>query len=161
MWRYALVTTAQEHPLIGLGAGRPIETGLGPTVSINRKSGAHNSLVGYAFYSGYPSAILVALVFIIALVSCWRFRAFPGCASLFGATTAVAVTCMTNVALETPFIAGPAWAVLGAALGAAAAAHGEVRGTGLYPATGGRRSTPHVRQHGGTGPGSVVPSSPS
>lgn len=125
MWRYALITTAQEHPFIGRGAGRPIETGLGATVMVNRKSGAHNSFVGYAFYSGFPSAILVMIAFLMALINTWRYRAQPACASLFGATMAVAATCMTNVALETPFIAGPAWAVVGAALGAAAAARAE------------------------------------
>jgi hypothetical protein len=121
MWRYALATAAREHPFIGLGAGRPIEAGLGPTVIAKRESGPHNSFVGYAFYSGFITAILVIFVFVIALRSCWMYRANPMCASLFGAILAVVATCLTNVALETPFIAGPAWAVVGAGLGAAAA----------------------------------------
>jgi len=121
MWRYALTATAREHPFIGVGAGRPIEAGLGPDAIVNRKSGPHNSFIGYAFYSGFPSAILVVFVFVFALKSCWKHRKNPLCVSLFGAVSAVLATCMTNVALETPYIAGPAWAVVGAGFGVAAA----------------------------------------
>jgi O-antigen ligase len=88
---------------------------------VDRKSGVHNSFVGYALYSGFPSAILVMLAFLLAGVGAWRSRALPARASLFGALLAATVTCLTNVALETPFIAGPAWAIVGAALGASAA----------------------------------------
>jgi hypothetical protein len=120
MWRYALTTTAEEHPFIGRGAGQPIAAGLGSTTVIDRKSGAHNSFVGYAFYSGFPSAILVVFAFLLAIVGSWRYRNLPGRASLFGASIAVVTICMTNVALETPYIAGPAWAILGAAAAAPA-----------------------------------------
>ena len=120
MWRYALVTTADEHPLIGRGAGQPIATGSGLTAVVDEKSGVHNSFVGYAFYSGYPSALLVLLAFALAIVGSWRHRSLPGHAPLLGATVAVIAICMTNVALETPYIAGPSWAVVGAAVGAAA-----------------------------------------
>jgi hypothetical protein len=122
MWRYALITTAEEHPLIGRGAGKPVETGLGSTIIIDRKSGVHNSFVGYVFYSGFPSAILVMLAFLLAIMGSWSNRSLPGHASLLGATVAAVATSMTNVALETPYIAGPAWAVVGASVGAAAAA---------------------------------------
>jgi O-antigen ligase len=121
MWHYAIATTAEEHPLIGRGAGKPIATGLGLTALVDNKSGVHNSFIGYAFYSGFPSALLVAWAFVLALAGSWRHRARPGIAPLFGATVAVAATCMTNVALETPYIAGPAWAVMGATVGAVAA----------------------------------------
>jgi O-antigen ligase len=122
MWRYALTATAEKHPLIGLGAGKPITTDLTLRDDIDSKSGVHNSFIGYAFYSGFPSAILVVLVFLWAGFGSWRHRAREHCAFLFGATLAAAVTCLTNVALETPYIAGPTWAALGAAVGAAAAA---------------------------------------
>jgi hypothetical protein len=121
IWRYALRTTVEQHPLIGLGAGMPVSTNLGMRSVVDSKSGVHNSFVGYAFYSGFPSALLVAWAFVLALAGSWRRRARPGIAPLFGATVAVAATCMTNVALETPFIAGPAWAVVGATVGAVAA----------------------------------------
>jgi hypothetical protein len=121
MWRYALETTAEEHPLIGRGAGKPVANGFGLTAVVDEKSGVHNSFVGYAFYSGFPSALLVVLAFVLAIVGSWRRRSLPGHAPLLGATVAVMAICMTNVALETPYIAGPAWAVVGAAVGAAAA----------------------------------------
>jgi hypothetical protein len=121
MWRSALDSTAVENPLFGRGAGQPTRTGLDSMDIVDRKSGVHNSFIGYAFYSGFPSAMLVAFAFLLAIVGSWRCRALPGRASLFGAMLAVAATCMTNVALETPYIGGPAWAVLGAAVGAAAA----------------------------------------
>jgi hypothetical protein len=119
MWRYAVDTTVEESFWFGRGAGQPIETGLGSTVTIDRKSGVHNSFIGYAFYSGFPSAALVVLAFLLAAAGSWRCRALPGRAPLFGAVLAVTATSMTNVALETPYIAGPAWAILGAAVGAA------------------------------------------
>jgi hypothetical protein len=121
MWRYALESTAEEHPLIGRGAGKPVATGLGLTAVVDERSGVHNSFVGYAFYSGFPSALLVVLALVLAIVGSWRRRSLPGHAPLLGATVAVVAICMTNVALETPYIAGPAWAVVGAAVGAAAA----------------------------------------
>ena len=39
------------------------------------KSGVHNSFVGYAFYSGFPSAFLVLLSLTIALAYSWKHRA--------------------------------------------------------------------------------------
>ena len=120
MWRYAVDTTAEENFWLGRGAGQPIETGLGSTVTIDRKSGVHNSVIGYAFYSGFPSAALVLLTFLLAGARSWRYRSLPGRAPLFGAVLAVIATSMTNVALETPYIAGPAWAILGAAVGVVA-----------------------------------------
>jgi O-antigen ligase len=125
MWRYAIMTTAQDNPFFGRGAGHPVAApGFGFRIQIDPRSGVHNSFVGYAFYSGFPSAILVSVAFALAIAGCWRNRAHHAHASLFGATIAVAITCATNIALETPYIAGPAWAVIGAAVGAASARAG-------------------------------------
>jgi hypothetical protein len=118
MWRSAVQTTAAENPLFGRGAGQPIRTVLGSMDVADPKSGVHNSFVGYALYMGFPSTLLVVLAFLLALFRVWRSRALPGRASLFGAVIAAAATCMTNVALETPYIGGPAWAIVGATLGA-------------------------------------------
>lgn len=122
MWRYALSTTAKENPLFGRGSGRPIESGLGTSVTVDRKSGVHNSFIGYAFYMGFPAAILVVTAFVLAAVRCWQYRFLPYFAPLLGAAVAAVTTSMTNVALETPYIAGPSWAILGAAAGSAVAA---------------------------------------
>jgi len=120
MWRYAVGSTLDENPLFGRGAGHPIERNAGLFAKVDIRSGVHNSFVGYAFYSGFPSAFLVLLSLIIALVYSWRLRSAPDFAPMFGSIVAVVVTSMTNVALETPYIAGPAWAVVGAIVGLAA-----------------------------------------
>jgi hypothetical protein len=143
IWRYALSTTVEQHPFIGLGAGKPVSTNLGLRAVVDDKSGVHNSFIGYAFYSGLPSAILVLLAFWWAGFGTWRNRTQGHCAFLFGATVAVATTCMTNVALETPYIAGPAWAVLGAAVGAATVASNDRRLSGQ-----GRFGNSSDRTHG-------------
>src|SRR5207237_7440157 len=85
-------------------------------------NGPHNSFVGYAFYAGYPCAALVIAAFVLALWRLWRARHLTMYApALFGAIVGAAVIALTNVALESPYIGGPIWALL--AWAAAVAAH--------------------------------------
>jgi heme A synthase len=73
--------------------------------------------VGYAFYAGYPSAIIAGFLFLLCLVWAWRSRrATIYGPAIFGSVLAATVTAVTNVALETPYIAGPTWAALAAAV---------------------------------------------
>jgi hypothetical protein len=121
MWSYA-IHAANKSPVFGAGADHPIEVDyLGNDLS-TQVTGPHNSFIGYAFYTGYPAAALVLLAFIIGLTRIWRLRRVSIYApALLGAIVAVITTALTNVALETTYIGGPSWLVLGAGVGLAAA----------------------------------------
>jgi O-antigen ligase len=81
----------------------------------------HNSFIGYTFYAGFPAGLLVVAAFLLGLWQTWRHRHrsryMP---ALFGSLVGVVLTAFTNVALETTYIGGPSWLILGAAIGAAA-----------------------------------------
>ncbi len=122
IWSYSLHATATE-PLLGLGAYHPIQlTYRGNDLASQTGIGTHNSFIGYAFYAGFPAAMLVIGVFVVGLARMWRLRATSIYApALLGAMTAAIVTALTNVALETTYIGGPSWLVLAAAIGLAGA----------------------------------------
>jgi hypothetical protein len=114
MWRKAL-KEAGEQPLLGAGAGRPLDVRFEGQVLHDRRSGPHNSFVGYIYYLGWPAGI--ALVFLVAatLRRTWRARHHPVASAWFGATVGVCGTALTNVALESTFIGLPSWLVLACA----------------------------------------------
>ena len=122
MWAYALETTAIRGPFLGVGAFHPIEVSLyGNNIADDPESGVHNSFLGYAFYAGFPAGGLLIGLFVVGLWQTWRIRRTTIYApALFGALVAVVVTALTNVALETTYIAGPSWLILAAAIGLAA-----------------------------------------
>lgn len=120
IWSYALHATNTD-PLLGLGAYHPIEVDyLGNNLADQTGIGTHNSFIGYAFYAGYPAAVLVILAFTLGLIRMWRLRHTSLYApALLGSIVAVIVTALTNVALETTYIGGPSWLLLAAAIGLA------------------------------------------
>jgi hypothetical protein len=122
IWSYALHAT-NDNPLFGRGAYHPIEVDyLGNNLVAQTGIGTHDSFVGYAFYAGYPAAALVVFVFLLGLIRTWKLRlASIYAPALLGSLVAVTVTALTNVALETTYIGGPSWLVLGAAIGLAGA----------------------------------------
>ncbi|MET8953635.1 O-antigen ligase family protein [Streptomyces sp. NPDC004129] len=114
MWKEAL-RELREDPLLGAGAGHPIEVvGHGRHLNAPR-AGPHNSFVGYLYYLGWPAGIAVVLLVAATLRRTWRARHHPAAASWFGATVGVAVTAFTNVAFETTYIGLPSWLVLACA----------------------------------------------
>lgn len=121
MWSYALRTTRQENPLLGMGAFHPVElTAFGNDIGAQSGAGVHNSFIGYVFYAGYPAGALVVVLFVMGMWRVWRIRHVDKYApALFGALIAVVSTALTNVALETTYIGGPSWLVLAAAFGLA------------------------------------------
>ncbi|WP_158778865.1 O-antigen ligase family protein [Streptomyces cellulosae] len=114
MWREALRMAWQE-PVLGAGAGHPIDVvGFGPRANF-ANSGPHNSFVGYIYYLGWPAGLGFVLLVVATLRRTWRARRRPVAASWFGATVGVCVTAFTNVAFETTFIGLPSWLVLACA----------------------------------------------
>ncbi|MFD9482963.1 O-antigen ligase family protein [Streptomyces sp. NPDC059991] len=114
MWREAL-RMAWHEPLLGAGAGHPIElTAFRPRAN-SGSSGPHNSFVGYIYYLGWPAGLGFILLVAATLRRTWRARHHPVAASWFGATVGVCVTALTNVAFETTFIGLPSWLVLACA----------------------------------------------
>ncbi|MGW1159252.1 O-antigen ligase family protein [Streptomyces sp. NPDC002519] len=114
MWREAF-RSVREDPLLGAGAGHPIEVvGHGRHLNAPR-AGPHNSFVGYVYYLGWPAGIAVVLLVAATLCRTWRARRHPAAASWFGATVGVALTASTNVAFETTYIGLPSWLVLACA----------------------------------------------
>lgn len=115
-WSYALESTADDNFIFGRGASHPVEVTYGGNDFSRQETGVHNSFVGYVFYNGYPSGVVVAIVFLAAWKIAWRERATHRYApAVFGCVSAAVAISLTNVALETPYIAGPAWAAVGAA----------------------------------------------
>ncbi|MDU8997255.1 MULTISPECIES: O-antigen ligase [Streptomyces] len=114
MWQEALKEAGKE-PLLGAGAGRPIDVVFERQPLNDLRSGPHNSFVGYVYYLGWPAGI--ALVFLVAatLRRTWRARHHPVASAWFGATVGVCITALTNVALEVTFIGLPSWLVLASA----------------------------------------------
>ncbi|GAA3040990.1 O-antigen ligase family protein [Streptomyces glomeratus] len=114
MWREAF-RSVQEDPLLGTGAGHPIDVVRHGEHLNASGAGPHNSFVGYVFYLGWPAGIAVVLLVAGTLRRTWRARQHPAAASWFGATVGVAVTAFTNVAFETTYIGLPSWLVLACA----------------------------------------------
>jgi O-antigen ligase len=121
MWSYAIHTVASQDPVLGVGAYHPIEVDFeGNDLVSDPADGVHNSFVGYAFYAGFPAAGLVILALALALWRTWRIRASsPYAPALFGGIVGVIVTALTNVTLETTYMGGPSWLLVGAAVGLA------------------------------------------
>lgn len=117
MWSYAVNTTATHDPFLGVGAFHPIEVSLyGNNIADDPESGVHNSFVGYTFYAGFPAGVLVVFIFALALWRVWRVRRESIYSpAVFGALVATIVTALSNVALETTYIAGPSWLVVAVA----------------------------------------------
>ena len=122
MWSYALRTTAEDGPLFGVGAYHPIEVARAhERIGSDPESGVHNSFVGYAFYAGFPAALIVCIVFALVLWRLWTIRkATIYAPALFGSLVVAVVTALTNVALETTYMGGPSWLLVGAGAGLAA-----------------------------------------
>ena len=117
MWKYAIRTTVHESPFFGTGAGRPLSFVYGNNDLSQQDSGPHNSFVGYAYYSGFPSAALVLACFWMAARRALACRkTHPGAAPLLGALGAVFVTSLTNVVFETTYIGSIGWLIIGAAM---------------------------------------------
>ncbi|MFI9649178.1 O-antigen ligase family protein [Streptomyces sp. NPDC052040] len=164
MWREAF-REVREEPLLGVGAGHPIEV-IGHGEQLNApRAGPHNSFVGYVYYLGWPAGIAFLLLVAGTLGRTWRARRHPAAAAWFGATVGVAVTASTNVAFETTYIGLPSWLVLACAFalvgvpprdGEAADARTSdaraVPGAPVAPAFPGARARP-----GGEGPRSAPP----
>ncbi|MER5405501.1 O-antigen ligase family protein [Streptomyces sp. NPDC002769] len=114
MWQEAL-RVVREDPLLGAGAGHPIDV-IGHGEHLNApRAGPHNSFIGYIYYLGWPAGIAMALLVVATLRRTWRARHHLVAASWFGATVGVAVTACTNVAFETTYIGLPSWLVLACA----------------------------------------------
>ncbi|MGW4517235.1 O-antigen ligase family protein [Streptomyces sp. NPDC004393] len=133
MWKEAL-REVREDPLLGAGAGHPIEVVENGKHLNAPRAGPHNSFVGYLYYLGWPAGIAVVLLVAATLRRTWRARHHPAAASWFGATVGVSVTASTNVAFETTYIGLPSWMVLACAY----ALVGVPRGDGV--AVGGTRA---------------------
>lgn len=116
MWSYALLATAEQHPFLGLGAGHPVEVQYRGLNLADEPTGVHNSFIGYVFYLGYPAGLLVLLIVGAALRRSWQLRGSEFGPPLFGLVIAATVACLTNVALETPYLGGPIWLALAWAL---------------------------------------------
>jgi O-antigen ligase len=122
MWGYALTTTWDDDPLLGVGAYHPIEVTIGTNnIAKHLSSGVHNSFVGYTFYAGYPEGFLVVGVFAWGFLRLWRVRKRSIYApAMFGALVAVVLTAATNVSFEVTYMGGPSWLALGLAYGLSA-----------------------------------------
>lgn len=115
MWKYALETTSQRHPWIGQGAGHYVNVMFASNDLFGINTGVHNSFIGYAFYAGFPAAIVSIIIFSAALIRAWRARAISQYApGIFGCLSAALTICLTNVALETPYIGALVWAAVAA-----------------------------------------------
>ena len=122
IWDYALSTTWNDNPLLGVGAYHPINVVYG-SFNVGKKDsvGTHDSYIGYTFYAGYPEGALVVFVFCWGLVRLWRVRRrSPYAPAVFGSLVAVIVTATTNVAFEVTYVGGPSWLILGLAFGLSA-----------------------------------------
>jgi hypothetical protein len=122
MWSYALTTTLNNDPLLGVGAYHPIEVELrNNNVANNLASGVHNSFIGYTFYAGFPEGFLVVGVFGFGVIRLWRVRRRSIYApAVLGAVVSAIVTALTNVSFEVTYMGGPSWLVLGLAFGLSA-----------------------------------------
>lgn len=122
MWNYALTTTWNDDPFLGVGAYHPIDiTFKRNDIADKPNVGVHNSFIGYTFYAGFLEGGLVALVFLWALVRTWRVRRLSVYApAIFGALIAVIATAMTNVSFEVTYMGGPSWLVVALAFGLSA-----------------------------------------
>ncbi|MFD7611923.1 O-antigen ligase family protein [Streptomyces sp. NPDC059828] len=156
MWRKAL-DVADQNPLLGGGAGRPIDVVFDGALLNKAESGPHNSFIGYLYYLGWPAGIAFASLVIATLWRTWRAREHLVSAAWFGATVGLCLTSFTNVAFETTYIGLPSWLLLACAFAlvgvpraeAAASANGallpEGRG-GLAFAGAATRPPPHGRR---------------
>ncbi|MGH9170254.1 MAG: hypothetical protein ACRD0Z_05210 [Acidimicrobiales bacterium] len=122
MWSYALHTTWDDDPLLGVGAYHPIDVQLkNNNIATKAGMGVHDSFVGYTFYAGYPAGLLVIFVFLLALWRIWKVRRRSIYApAVFGALVAAIVTAATNVSLEVTYMGGPSWLVVALAFGLSA-----------------------------------------
>ncbi|MGA2211002.1 MAG: hypothetical protein ABSH30_15355 [Acidimicrobiales bacterium] len=122
MWNYALTTTLNNDPLLGVGAYHPIQVTLGNNnIAKHLSSGVHNSFIGYTFYAGYPEGLLVSGVFAWGLLRLWKVRRRSIYApAMFGAIVSVIATALTNVSFEVTYMGGPSWLALGVAFGLSA-----------------------------------------
>jgi hypothetical protein len=122
IWSYALSTTWNEDPLLGVGAYHPIEVERGSfNAAANDATGVHDSYIGYTFYAGYPEGLLVIFVFVWGVVRLWRVRRrSPYAPAVLGCLLGAVLTATTNVALELTYIGGPSWLILGLAFGLSA-----------------------------------------
>lgn len=159
MWRAALKEAGRE-PLLGAGAGRPIDvTGEGYQLH-DPRSGPHNSFVGYIYYLGWPAGIGLVLLVAATLRRTWRARRHPVAAAWFGVTVGVCLTAFTNVALEATFIGLPSWLALACAYALVGVPRQQKTGTGRALAVGGHRLPVHRRSAAATGrplPSAAVP----
>jgi O-antigen ligase len=122
IWGYALSTTWDQDPLLGVGAYHPIDIHYG-TIDFQARDavGTHNSFVGYTFYAGYPAGALVVFVFAWGFVRLWRVRRrSPYAPAVLGCLVAAVFTATTNVAFELTYIGGPSWLIVGLAFGLSA-----------------------------------------
>ncbi|QIY95997.2 O-antigen ligase family protein [Streptomyces sp. S1D4-11] len=114
MWRTAL-DVARSEPLLGAGAGRPIEVVFQGAELDKAASGPHNSFVGYVYYLGWLAGTAFALLIVATLWRTWRARSHPVASAWFGATVGVCCIAFTNVAFETTYIGLPSWLVVACA----------------------------------------------
>ena len=150
MWQEAL-RVVREEPLLGAGAGHPIDV-IGHGEHLNDpRAGPHNSFIGYIFYLGWPAGIAIVLLVVATLRRTWRARHHLVAASWFGATVGVVVTACTNVAFETTYIGLPSWLVLACAYALVGVPEGRKEGDGSPPSASASRCVPAGRSVAGTG----------
>ncbi|MGV9562657.1 O-antigen ligase family protein [Streptomyces sp. NPDC003480] len=159
MWQEAF-REVREDPLLGAGAGHPIEVvGHGRRLNAPR-AGPHNSFVGYVYYLGWPAGIAMVLLVAATLRRTWRARHHPAAASWFGATVGVALTAFTNVAFETTYIGLPSWLVLACAYALVGVPRGDEEAGGVpLAAVPAGRGAPAGHFRSGTG--SLRPAPPA
>lgn len=151
MWQEAL-RVVREEPLLGAGAGHPIDV-IGHGEHLNApRAGPHNSFIGYIYYLGWPAGIAMALLVVATLRRTWRARHHLAAASWFGATVGVTVTACTNVAFETTYIGLPSWLVLACAYALVGVPEGRGAADGSPPTAATSRLVPAGRSVAGTGP---------
>jgi hypothetical protein len=113
-WAWAL-HHANQNPILGVGAGKSIDplydNSYDPTDQ-DKRSGPHNSFIGYIYYLGWPAGLAFAWLVLAALVRTWRVRANAVGAMWFGATVGVVAVAFFNVAFEVTYIGLPSWLVL-------------------------------------------------
>jgi O-antigen ligase len=154
MWRTAL-DVARSEPLLGAGAGRPIEVVFQGAELDKAASGPHNSFVGYIYYLGWLAGTAFALLIVATLWRTWRARSHPVASAWFGATVGVCCIAFTNVAFETTYIGLPSWLVVACAFALVGVPRTAVPAgdTGSAPLT--RQSSPDIALApalSGTGP---------
>ncbi|MCT9104609.1 O-antigen ligase family protein [Streptomyces mirabilis] len=151
MWQEAL-RVVREEPLLGAGAGHPIDV-IGHGEHLNApRAGPHNSFIGYIYYLGWPAGIATALLVVATLRRTWRARHHLAAASWFGATVGVTVTACTNVAFETTYIGLPSWLVLACAYALVGVPEGRGAADGSPPTAATSRHVPAGRSVAGAGP---------